>query len=521
MYSPLIHNAVEWGRALPAMPGKVATFRIYFEGNRAKHDPAQMTEAIMHGLVPIGHQAGMQDITSIANPDSIAAGRSWTAKILGAIPGLFSRDAQQAVYRATDAMGDLWHNTLLWDRVGDLQMGLYVNFRDSLIKKGNSPDAAQYMAAHFANRYAGALPLESMSGMARKLANLALFSRTYTLGNLGAMKDVLTGLPRDVQAQIEREGGPEKLKGVRSMAARKAIAILATDIALFFIGNSILQSAVSYLSGRQDLNDIEKGYVDRLHALLGKVTESPIELLNPFADMQALSATSENEPDRDTGKQIQRILAGYDHNGTAIYARNPAGKIGEEFANWLSSPLHTLKSKFSTFLRPTFEVMNNDAGFGRKVYDPRGNMAKLMRDIVWQYIKSQVPDDTLESTKKVLMGQGTAIDTYKTLGPLVGVTFRKGAPGGPGVGELFELRQQQDAKVAAAMPDIIQKIRTGDIAGARADMRALDIKPGLQNYYVRVTQNPRLRLNTRSARELLRQATPEERLRILQPTGTQ
>jgi hypothetical protein len=237
--------------------------------------------------------------------------------------------------------------------------------------------------------------------------------------------------------------------------------------------------------------------------------------------MQALSATSENEPDRDTGKQIQRILAGYDHNGTAIYARNPAGKIGEEFANWLSSPLHTLKSKFSTFLRPTFEVMNNDAGFGRKVYDPRGNMAKLMRDIVWQYIKSQVPDDTLESTKKVLMGQGTAIDTYKTLGPLVGVTFRKGAPGGPGVGELFELRQQQDAKVAAAMPDIIQKIRTGDIAGARADMRALDIKPGLQNYYVRVTQNPRLRLNTRSARELLRQATPEERSRILQPTGIQ
>ena len=63
MNSPLIHNAVEWGRAIPAMPGKVATFRVYFEGNRVKNDPVQMREAIDAGLVPIGHRFFNQDIS--------------------------------------------------------------------------------------------------------------------------------------------------------------------------------------------------------------------------------------------------------------------------------------------------------------------------------------------------------------------------------------------------------------------------------------------------------------------------
>ena len=520
MYSPLIHNAVEWGRALPAMPGKVASLKIYFEGNRAKRDPATMSEAIQHGLVPIGHRGGYQDISSIAQGDNIKAGRSWTAKALGAIPGLFSRDAKEAVYRAVDRMGDVWHNTLLWDRVGDLQMGLYTNMRDQLAKKGLQPDAAQYLAAHLANRYAGALPIEAMSGMARKIANLALFSRTYTLGNLGAMKDVVTGLPRDVQAQVERSSGNAGLAKVKSMARRKAIGILATDIALFYAGNSILQSAIAYISGRQDLSDIEKGYVDRLKGLLSKVDDSPLELLNPFADLQALSATSENEKGRQN-----RVLVGYDHNGTAIYARNPTGKIGEEFTNWLTNPLETLKAKFSTVLKPTYETFTNDAGFGRHVYDPNAKgfsgMAYNLGRIIETYMGSQVPLDSLNSGYNALTGKGSEIDVYKTLGPLAGVTFSKGAPGGPAVGALYDIEREQQAKTQEAMPGIIEKIRNGDVHGARADMKALGIPVRLQDYYIRTTRNPATRFDTRRARQAIRAATPEERARIEQLRGGQ
>lgn len=516
MYSPLIHNAVEWGRAIPAMPGKVATFKIYFEGNAAKRDPEVMTQAIMHGLVPIGHNFGIQDVTSLANPDSIKAGRSWTAKAVGAIPGLFSRDAQQRVYRTIDRMGDVWHNTLLWDRVGDLQMGLYTNLRDHAVKKGMDPDSAQYVAAHFANRYAGALPLEAMSSMSRKIANLLLFSRTYTLGNLGAMKDVVTGLPRDVQAQIERTAGEAGLSKIKSMARRKALTILATDIALFYVGNSLLQSGVAYMTGRQDLSDIELGYAKRLGMLLQKGTQNPLALLNPFQDLQDLSATSENEPGREN-----RVLVGFDHNGTAIYARNPVGKIGEEFTDWLSSPIQTLKKKLGTFARPTYEALTNDAGFGRHVYDPNAHgaaaVAKDVGKIIQLYIGSQVPLDSLKSAANLLMEndkQNKEIDVYKTLGPLVGVTFSKGAPGGPAVGAMYSLREQHDAAVQEAMPDIQLQIRNGDILGARKAMHALKIPPGLQNYYIRAARNPRIRLNTKSARELIRNASPEDRARI-------
>lgn len=218
MYSPAIHNIVEWSRALPAYPLKVASTWIYWEGNRAKNDPTQMREAISAGLVPIGARFFNQDITSIMEEPNIAPGRSLTAKVLGFVPGLFDARARDTVKRAIDRAGDVWHNTLLWDRIADLQMGLYVNMRRDLIRKGHDPLTASRVAAHFANRYAGALPIEAMSAAARKFANMLLFSRTFTLGNLGAMKDMLTGLPRDVQAQILRDAGPEALGKIKGFA---------------------------------------------------------------------------------------------------------------------------------------------------------------------------------------------------------------------------------------------------------------------------------------------------------------
>jgi hypothetical protein len=515
MYSPLIHNAVEWGRAFPAMPGKVATLRVYFEGNRAKNDPATMTEAIRHGLVPIGSRAGgMQDITGIADADSVKAGRSWTAKILGAVPGLFNPKAKEAVYRAIDAMGDVWHNTLLWDRVGDLQMGLYTGLRDQMIRKGFAPSSAQYEAAHLANRYAGALPVEAMSGFSRKIANLMLFSRSYTLGNLGAMKDVFTGLPRDVQAQIERDAGTAELNKVKSYARRKSTVILLTDIAMFYATNSLLASAVAYLAGRQDLSTVQKGYVDRMNALMQKTNDSPLELLNPFADLQALSATNENEPGREN-----RVLVGYDKDGTAIYARVPTGKIGEEFTNWITSPLQTFKSKLGTLARPTYETIANDAGFGHKVYDPKGSTLQALGNIAQLYLGSQVPLDSLKSAAQLMEGKGKVIDMYKTAGPLAGVTFSKGAPGGPAVGAYYNLKERQQARLQEALPDIHTKFDGGDRAGAMRDLVAAGAAPGLARWYLKVWSDPRLRANPRAVNKLLLRATPEEREEYQRTTG--
>jgi hypothetical protein len=513
MYSPAVHNAVEWGRALPAMPGKVATFRIYFEGNAAKNDPAVMRQAIADGLVPIGHRGAMQDITSIANEPDVNPGRSWTAQIVAAIPNIFSRAAGDAVKRTIDRMGDVWHNTLLWDRVGDLQMGLYTNFRDHLIDKGIDEQTASRTAAHLANRYAGALPAESMSTLSRKLANIYFFSRSFTLGNVGAMKDALTGLPRDVQAQIARDKGIETLDTIRSYARRKAIGIIAVDIALMYAANSLLQNAVAYLRGDQSGSDIEQGYLDRLHKLLGRMNEHPFEVLNPFEALQHLSATSENEP----GKS-ERILVGYQKDGTAIYARSPAGKIGEEFIGYLTTPLDMMKRKQSTFLRPLYEAWANDAGFGHKLYNPDphtiGDRLEIVGRVVANMLSSQTPLDTLESGYRLITGGGTPderrLDVKKVLGPLTGVTFSKGAPGGPAVGELFAARERHDYEVQQAMPELRELIKNGNEREARDRMKALGIPSGLANYYVRTTLHPEQRLTGRAAEDFKKFGTPEE-----------
>lgn len=512
MYSPLIHNAVEWGRALPAMPGKVAFFRIYFEGNAAKNNPEMMREAVGNGLVPIGHRGYMQDITSMMEEPHLAPGRSWTSQIAGAIPGFFSKTAGDAVKRSIDKMGDIWHNTLLWDRVADLQMGLYKNFMDDMLAKGIDRQSASRAASHLANRYAGALPLESMSESARKIANLALFSRTFTLGNLGAMKDMFTGLPRDVQAQILRDAGPEGLGKIKGYAQKKAIATVLMDVGLMYAGNSIIQDTVNYMRGQQDLEQVAKGYLDRLSGLLQRTREHPFETLrHPFSAVESLSSTGEHEP----GKR-DRILVGYQPDGTAIYMRNPTGKIGEEMTGWMSGPFDMVKRKLGTIARPLSQIYSNDQGFGRKVYNPQASTTaeqlENVGNIVTTLMDSQVPMQQVQAAKDLYNNSSDAnTSRLKLLGPLAGLTFSQGAPGGPEMGEYFAASERHQYEVNQALPDIRRQIKAGNIDVARQTMSKLNIPWGLQNYYIKTTQNPSLRLSTRRYKDFLQYGTPEEK----------
>lgn len=526
MNSPMIHNAVEWGRALPAMPGKVATFKVYFEGNRAKNDPAIMREAIDNGLVPIGKRFFNQDISSIMEEPNLTPGRSWTSQVLGFVPGLFDEGAGNAVKAAIDKAGDFWHNTLLWDRVADLQMGLYVNMRADAIAKGLDAQTASRVAAHWANRYAGALPKEAMSSGATKIANMLLFSRSFTMGNLGVMKDMLTGLPKDVIAQIERDAGfgqgsiaaadetSAAVSYAKSMARRKAMAVVALDMGLMYVGNSILQSAMNVMLNDSSLEKELHGYAQRFTDKLQAVREHPLELVQPLHLLEDLSSTSENEPGRK-----DRVHVGNMKDGTAIYARNPVGKLGEEFQGWMTGPLDMMRKKLGTIARPVWQIMNNDAGFGRKIYDPQADTpAKYLKNlglIAAHIAGSQLPEGQLNAFSDLIKGEGDAkINALQAFGPVAGVTFSKGAPGGPAVGELYAARQQHDLAVQMAMPDIRRQIQRGDIAGATQRMTELGIPGGLQRFYLRTTQNPATRLSPRTLRDFYLYASPEQRARM-------
>jgi hypothetical protein len=530
MNSPMIHNAVEWGRALPAMPGKVASFKVYFEGNRAKNNVPLMQEAIDSGLVPIGHRFFNQDITGIMEGPDLAPGRSWTAKILSAVPGLFDEAAGTAVKQAVDKAGNFWHNTLLWDRVADLQMGLYTNFRTDAIAKGIDQQTASRMAAHWANRYAGALPKEAMSDGATKIANMLMFSRSFTMGNLGVLKDVFTGLPKDVLAQIERDAGfragsieaagevptsaADAVTYAKSMARRKAMAVVALDMGLMIVGNTILQNAMNVMFNDSTLEKEFHGYAERFLEKMQAVREHPLQLTQPLHLLEDLSATSDNEPSKR-----DRVKIGYAKDGTAIYARNPAGKIGDEFVGYLTGPLDMMRKKMGTIARPAWQIMSNDAGFGRKVYDPDadtpGKYLKNLGLIAKHLAGSQLPEGQMSAFADLVKGEGDAkVNALQALGPFAGVTFSKGAPGGPAVGEMYASRAQHEFQVNQALPDIRKQIQRGDIDGAVNAMTELDIPQGLQRFYIRTTLNPATRMSPRAVKDFYLHATPEQRARF-------
>lgn len=527
MNSPMIHNLVEFGRAFPAMPTRIV--KAYFDGNRAKNDPAVMHEAIDAGLVPIGKRFFNQDINSMMEEPDLTPGRSMTAKIAAFVPGLFDESAGTAVKQAIDKAGDFWHNTLLWDRIADLQMGLYTNFQGDMLNKGMDRQTASRVAAHLANRYAGALPKEAMSEMATKVSNFMFFSRSFTFGNLGVMKDMLTGLPKDVLAQIERDAGfkageiegadqegasQQAVTSARSFARRKAWMTVGLDVALMYAGNSILQNAFNVMLGDSTLSQEGHEYIRRARDLMNNPDVHPLSLLNPFFIASRLSSTADNEPGRQ-----DRVRIGYAKDGTAIYARNPVGKIGEEFSNWFSSPLDMLKKKEGTVARPLLQILNNDAGFGRKIYDPNADTPAKYANTIWAIAKhlvgSQLPEGQIGAASDLVKGEGDSkISALQLLGPLAGVTFSKGAPGGPAVGEMYAAREAHDFAVNQAMPDIRKQIQRGDIMGATRRMNELGIPSGLQRFYVRTTMNPAMRLSPRSLKDFYQYATPSQQMRM-------
>lgn len=510
MNSPLIHNMVEWGRALPMMPGKVVTGRIYFEGNAFRRNNLPgMQEAVSNGLVPIGHRGYVQDITGLAEEPTMRPGRSLTATILGKAGDLYSKGTGDAIRRGVDTAGDFWHNTLLWDRVADLQAGIYKNARDTFIKKGLDPQTASRTAAHLANRYAGALPHEAMSEMARKVGNFVLFSRSFTLGNVGALKDIIRGLPMDVQAQIERDAGTLMKDKATSLARRKALNAFMVDLALYYGANSVTQNAFDMLSRDQSLSDIEKGYVDRMTQLLHRTQEHPVDVLNPLDDLASLTPNADNEPGKEN-----RILVGYDRDGTGIYMRLPVGKIGEEFQGWVSEPLTQFTRKEGTIMRPLIETVTNDKGFGRHLYDPdaKGVTANMRAagNILWNFFQSGIPSLQLDAAGRVIRGEERPADVGKTVAPFFGLNISKGFPGGPAMGVIAAENRRRDDAVREQLPAINDAIRAGRTAEAVQQLQQLGVAPGLIRYYIKVATNPALRMSQRRLLDFYRSAKPED-----------
>lgn len=538
MMSPMIHNAVEYGRAFPAMlttsvkdsAKNILTLGAYtyVSGNRAKRDPQIMNDAIEHGLVPIGGNGSMLDITGIADGSSMEVGKSWTAKALGYVTDMVAGEkASTAVKKGVDAAGKFWHETLLWDRIADLQVGLYVSMRTSLINKGMSEFDAATLAAHFANRYAGSLPAESMSQNARELLNLTLFSRSFTMGNLGAMKDMFGGLPKNRQAQIKlnaieaakafgkseeeaMKAGDTANSAAQSIARKKAIAVVALDIGLMYIANSLTQNWLRRLDGDEEWQAQLAKYGLRYEQLVSKFSKDPISILtHPFNSVESLSATSENPE----GKK-ERIKWGEDDRGNTIYMRLPFGKIGEEFVNYMTPGgiLKQTHNKLSPFAKPLYEIFANNNGIGRKIYDESkdATVTSQFSDVVGHFLKAQIPYDQMQSAYDLAAGHGNGTDKRKVLGPFVGLTFSENK-GGDAVSEMYAASREHEDKVSRIMPDVNRAIKLGNEDKAVELMQSVNMTQREIMTTLRHIEEPTTRLNKSSLRRFNRHATDEQK----------
>jgi len=557
MYSPLIHNAVEYGRAFPVMPGKMLTLSAYRDGAVVKRDPALMREAIERdGVVPIGRRAGMQDLTGILEEPTLTAGRSLTAKALAAPVGIVSKQGALAVKKGVDAVGDFWHNTLLWNRVGDLQMGLWKNAKDHYLdvfqRKGLDPDQAKRLAGlaagHWANRYAGALPNEAMSSLARKFFNLVLFSRSFTLGNLGAMKDMFTGFPADVRSQMLMSAGEAGLKTGVSVGRRKAIAAFVLDLGLMYTVNSTIQSFIDYLKRDKDsgaldfladmrtpdrwrnlpkdlrIGKLEQEYIDRFRAFATKAKEHPLDIVaHPWDSLESLTSNSENEP-----RKGDRIYYGKQEDGTAIYARSPFGKVGEDFKKWMTNPMRTAYDKSSQFVKPLVDIGAQGLGNpidGRQIWTPSDGAAAVIGKSIVHIAKAQIPMDAVTGAWDWYNDNANEVDKLKVVGPLAGVTFSKGAPGGPAVGAIYDEQRRQDAEVHAAMPEIQRALKLANMTSkvevqneyfdkAMTRMQELKMSPGQMRSIIEHALNPESRLSKSAMKRFAQTADDEAKAKI-------
>ena len=519
------HLNVIIGRAFPiAGANPVAFWRMGREGYMAKNDAETMNRAIRYGLVPIGGDFGKYDISGIEEAGDIEPGRSWTAKALAFFPGLVSPNAGTSVKKAVDYAGDVIHRKLLWDRVADMQVGIFMLVERELLGKGRAPIVAGTVAADVANRLAGAIPQESMSQLAEEFANVALFSRSYRTAGFGLLKDALIGLPKNRQALIERTLGPSAVDTANTDLKRIARAVVAVDATLLYAAQSLMQSAFNIgikmaMSGSISFGAAVQhegaAYLERLHHGL---THMPSSWNPPDLFRELFTPMADHEP----GKE-DRILYGYDDDGTAKYVRFPFGKSVEDiYASEGALDLATgLPQFYQQIASPIFRIgkawLLNEDDYGKPIHKqkPQGVWERMGAgyDLAVVAVRYSLPTVAIDSAAKLARGKGGWKEAAQIMGAMTGFSLSRGYPGGPVKGQVNLIKKDARFAFDKAYSQIAEAVKAGEFAKARSLMAEAGVKvPRDQTRVIRQITHPGV--SNRTANKQLRGATPEARARF-------
>jgi hypothetical protein len=513
MYSPLVHNQVILGRALAY--GGVKTPLLYFTGYAAKKDTQFMQKMMGAGMVPIGNHNNMLDVGDIAGgakPGSwMDSNESWIGLTAQKAGNAVKSGAGDKIKAGIDYAGDIWHNKLLWERVGDLQAGIAKDVYGKLIAKGLDENAATTVAAHIANRYAGAVGKENMSELAHITANITLFSKSFNAGNVGSVKDAFYGLPAGLKAQLMENSKAEDAMKALDFAKHKARVGLVRDAAFAIAITSLVQDWMNRDKDKgfaENVSDGLEGYQKRAAEAWANAQDNPLKLTsyNPYR----LSSTWANEPDKR-----DRVHVGDDPtSGRGQYMRLPTGKVVEDLYGWLMHPWDTAQKKKSPLMSALERTRNEKDPWGTPVWDPSGTVMQGVMDLAKAIVGTQAPLDQAQTLTDVARGHGTEMDKAKLLGNVSGLTFSQGHPAGPEGAIASKVDERVNTSKKYIMEQVKHDLRYGDEDAAREKLEAINFTPKEINLIIRKVEDPKSGLSRSARQRFNKHSTESERLEM-------
>ena len=516
MVSPMIHMQVILGRAVAiANPVKLGYWLAY-KGRVVKSDADFMRQMIDHGMVPIGDQRQMMDVGDLVNGKREGGwtdpNESWIALGAQKLVGMVDKKAGDAVKGALDTAGDFWHNALLWNRIGDLQAAIAKDVFTKLRADGVDVNGSATVAAHVANRYAGALGRESMSSTAHKAANLLLFSKSFNAANIGQVKDAFYGLPAGLRAQITENSDAASAYKALAFAKHKARVGLVLDLAYSMLATTLVQDWFARDKSKSFGEQVSAGldgYLKRAAQAWANVKDNPFSpgAYNPHR----LLSTRDNEP----GKEDRVDMGAQPDTGRHEYMRLPTGKVIEDLIGWSTKPFEVLANKLSPGARAIKGLAQNARNpFGTPVYDVNDTVMRQAAQVAEFLVGTHFPLEDAKLLRDTAQGVATPLDKAKLAGKMTGFTVSQGHPTGPEGAVAAKTEERVRGSKAVAMEVVRYYIKRGDHAAAagvleRAGLSGAEIALTLRNI-----ESPKAGLSAGQVKKFNQHATEAERAKM-------
>ena len=437
MYNPLFHGATVFFKAFPTLPAvgfkNLISPKDVVGADIWKHFSPQSkalarTPALDYVVGNYLNNNKSLRIDATRHNVRFIGGKGYKMDLYGDIElirGSMLTKIHPSLGEAANKFTDFWHGTLLWDRIGDLQMGLYHRFSLELTKKrttdfqkqnnrlpteaeiNNMTEASKYEAGEMSNLIVGAFGKEDFTQGWTNFLNLVHFSRSYTVSNLRLAKAGIGMLPKHIVGQVESLG--LTIEQNKVFFATLASTTLLKDMFLLF---STLELANYILTNKNDIPD-EKGNIG------GHFSWN-------------------NEPDKK-----MKIAVGIKPSGQVVYVGTPfraARDIYELMFSWIVSLgefSQAWKNKRNPSLTAIMDLYENKNYRGSTIIKPGDSWATQAKDVISHMGKAMTGWEGIYSTAN------PDDESWRNRWRLLGAQISHGDPGGPLSGSYREIQRNQ------------------------------------------------------------------------------